>query len=145
MSEVAFHFNAPERVAYACRLLRKAYLKGARVLVWIHEAELPTLDTALWTFAQGEFVAHARARDPEPVRRHAPILLTDDPDGVPFEADVLVNLAGSWTDGFTRFGRVIEVVTQDPQDRAGARERWMRYRQQGFEPLRHDLALAPGT
>ena len=32
-AEVAFHFNAPDRVGYACRLLRKAYLKGARLWV----------------------------------------------------------------------------------------------------------------
>ena len=33
MTEVAFHFNAPDKRSYACRLLRKAYLRGARVLV----------------------------------------------------------------------------------------------------------------
>ena len=33
MTEVAFHFNAPDKVAYACRLLRKAVGSGARVVV----------------------------------------------------------------------------------------------------------------
>ena len=33
MTEVAFHFNAPDPVAYACRLLRKAVSNGARMVV----------------------------------------------------------------------------------------------------------------
>ena len=32
MTEVAFHFNAPDKLGYACRLLRKAVGTGARVL-----------------------------------------------------------------------------------------------------------------
>ena len=31
MTEIAFHFNAPDKLAYACRLLRKAVASGARV------------------------------------------------------------------------------------------------------------------
>ena len=30
MTEIAFHFNVPDKLAYSCRLLRKAYLSGAR-------------------------------------------------------------------------------------------------------------------
>ena len=33
MTEVAFHFNAPDKLAYVCRLLRKATGSGARVVV----------------------------------------------------------------------------------------------------------------
>ena len=30
MTEVQFHFNVPDRLVYACRLLRKALRSGAR-------------------------------------------------------------------------------------------------------------------
>ena len=33
MTEVTFHFNAPDKLGYACRLLRKAVGKGANVIV----------------------------------------------------------------------------------------------------------------
>ena len=33
MTEVAFHFNVPQKSGYACRLLRKATAGGARVVV----------------------------------------------------------------------------------------------------------------
>ena len=33
MTEVAFHFNVPDRLAYTCRLVRKAYAAGGRTVV----------------------------------------------------------------------------------------------------------------
>lgn len=56
MTEIAFHFNAPEKVAYAGRLLRKAYLKGARLLVVAKPPDAAALDQLLWTMAATEFV-----------------------------------------------------------------------------------------
>jgi DNA polymerase-3 subunit chi len=59
------------------------------------------------------------------------------------ESAVLLNLSTSLPPGYARFGRVIEVVTQDEDDRFEARERWRAYKQSGIEPVRHDLQLAP--
>ena len=58
MTEVAFHFNAPDRMAYVCRLLRKAVASGARVVVTGMPEALRQLDTALWTFSPVDFVPH---------------------------------------------------------------------------------------
>ena len=58
MTEVAFHFNAPQKLAYACRLLRKAAASGAKVVVTGEPQLLRELDVALWTFAPLEFVPH---------------------------------------------------------------------------------------
>lgn len=142
MSEVAFHVNAPDRQGYVCRLLRKAYLKGSRVKVLVAPGEMAALDQALWTFAQGEFVPHARASDAPPVRARSPILITEELAGSEPIHDVLVNLSGQVPVAYTRFARVIEVVTQDQADRAGARERWKRYRDDGHTPVKFDLATS---
>ena len=48
VTDVAFHFGAPDKVAYAVRLLRKAVGTGARVLVVAEGAQLSELDAALW-------------------------------------------------------------------------------------------------
>ena len=58
MTEVAFHFNAPDRVAYACRLLRKAVASGAKLVVTGSPDVLQQLDRALWTFSAVDFVPH---------------------------------------------------------------------------------------
>jgi DNA polymerase-3 subunit chi len=143
MQEVAFHFNAPDKLGYACRLLRKAHARGARLMVLAEPADVSALDQQLWTLAQGEFIAHCRSDDPPHVRAHSPILIASAPVlPADFEAQVLVNLTQQMPQDFERFDRVIEVVSSDEGDRLLARERWRAYRQAGHEPVQHDLRRA---
>ncbi|MBW0172165.1 MAG: DNA polymerase III subunit chi [Hydrogenophaga sp.] len=142
MTEVAFHFNAPDKLGYACRLLRKAYLRGARVVALVDEADRAALDSALWTQVVGEFVPHSGPGDPPHVQTRSPIHIASD-GAAQNGATVLVNLRAEVPPGFERYARVIEVVTVDAADRGNARERWKHYKAQGIEPQRHDLQLAP--
>ncbi|MDR7096072.1 DNA polymerase III subunit chi [Hydrogenophaga laconesensis] len=142
MTEVAFHFNAPDKLSYACRLLRKAYLRGARVVALVEEGDRGALDAALWTQVVGEFIPHSGPNDPPHVQSRSPIHLASE--ATPHNgATVLVNLKAGMPIGYERFARVIEVVTGDENDRGLARERWKHYKTQGIEPQRHDLRLAP--
>ena len=75
MTEIAFHFNAPDKLAYACRLLRKAVASGAKVVVTGAPASLQSLDTLLWTFSPHEFVAHCRAGSPAEQLMASPVVL----------------------------------------------------------------------
>jgi DNA polymerase III subunit chi len=147
MTEVAFHFNAPQKRGYACRLLRKAYLKGARLVVLCEQDDIAALDAALWTFAAGEFVPHSSEGDVPGVKARSPIRLVSDlPADLPdADATVLVNLTHAVPLAYQRFGRVIEVVATDPGDKSLARERWRQYLSDGVEPQRHDLNLAPNA
>jgi DNA polymerase-3 subunit chi len=142
MTEVAFHFNAPDKLGYACRLLRKAYLRGARVAVWVEERDRAALDAALWTMGNGEFIPHSGPMDAARVQARSPIHIASEVPA-PGKATVLVNLRLDMPEGYERYARVIEVVTGDENDRGHARERWKRYKAQGIEPQRHDLQLAP--
>jgi len=56
LTEIAFHFGAPDKVAYAVRLLRKATGAGARVLVFGNQDLLNRLDASLWASAPMEFL-----------------------------------------------------------------------------------------
>ncbi|OSZ75436.1 DNA polymerase III subunit chi [Hydrogenophaga sp.] len=141
MTEVAFHFNAPDKLGYACRLLRKAYQRGARLLVVADESDRLALDTALWTMAPGAFIPHSSASDPDHVWSRSPIQLAGS---LPVQSDatVLVNLCSEVPSGFDNYARVIEVVSGSDLDRQQARERWKFYKANGIEPQRHDLQLA---
>jgi len=140
MTEVAFHFNAPGKLEYACRLLRKAYGTGARVVVTGAAPLLQELDVNLWTFSPLEFVPHCLgARQGERVQARSPIVLSESPRAAPHQ-QVLVNLGVSVPDGFERFERLIEVVTRDDDDRQLARQRWKHYADRGYSIVRHDLA-----
>lgn len=140
MTAVEFHFNAPDKFAYACRLLRKAALKGAKVAVTADPAFLRELDTGLWTFDALEFVPHCTAGAPSTVLDATPIVLCESPRSSPHH-EVLVNLGDQVPEGFERFERLIEVVTLDEDDRIAARPRWQHYKSRGYELKRVDLVL----
>lgn len=140
MTEVAFHFNVPEKLAYACRLLRKATGMGSRIVVTGEPDLLRALDTELWTFSAQEFIPHCHAATAEaPVLAASPVVLADTPRGTPHQ-QVLVNVGGRVPEGFERFERLIEIVSQDEGDRLQARARWKHYADRGYAITRHDLA-----
>lgn len=144
MTEVAFHFNAPDRLDYACRLARKAVAAGSTVVVTGEPALLGELDVAMWTFSALEFVPHCRVGAAAPAAlARSPVVLADAPRSAPHQ-QVLVNLGGPVPDGFERFERLIEVVTGEPEDRQQARLRWKHYADRGYAIVRHDLAAREG-
>lgn len=145
MTEVAFHFNVPAKLGYACRLLRKAAGAGSKVVVTGEAELLRALDTELWTFSALEFIPHCHAATADAqVLSASPIVLADLPRGTP-HLEVLVNLGARVPDGFERFERLIEVVTQDDDDRQQARMRWKHYADRGYAIKRHDLAAREGA
>ena len=141
MTEIAFHFNVDDKLVYSCRLLRKAYLSGAKVVVTAAPEILDQLDQLLWSFSPTEFVPHCRASAPENSLTVTPVLLAESLTACPHYG-VLVNLGQSIPAEFERFERFIEVVTQDDDDRLAARGRWKHYTDRGYAMKRHDLAAA---
>ncbi|WP_048441033.1 DNA polymerase III subunit chi [Caenimonas sp. SL110] len=140
MTDVEFHFNAPDKMAYACRLLRKAAAKGSRVAVTADADFLRELDRTLWTFDPVAFVPHCVHDAPPQVRDVSPVVLCDSARSAP-HAQVLINFGGEVPDGFERFERVIEVVSLDEDDKVGARRRYRHYADRGYAIARRDLVL----
>lgn len=141
MTEIAFHFNVTDKLQYGCRLLRKAYLSGANVVVTGEPEILAELDELLWSFSPTDFVPHCRTSAPENSLAGTPVLFAESLAAGPHHG-VLVNLGQGTPDGFERFERVIEVVTQAEDDRIAARGRWKYYTDRGYAMKRHDLTSA---
>ncbi len=141
MTRVSFHFNVPQRLAYACRLLRKATRQNARVTVTGEARTLAELDRALWSFEPTEFIPHVLLRDGEapPARLQAtPVWLTATPAGAPHH-EVLLNLGAEPPAGFESFERLIEIVSTDDAERAAARARWKHYAARGYAIEKHEV------
>ena len=141
MTEVAFHFNVPDKLAYGCRLLRKAWGSGARVVVTAEPETLERLDLMLWTFSALEFVPHCRLTASAATLAASPVLLAPTLGDCPHH-EVLVNLGQDVPPGFEQFERFIELVTVADADRAAARSRWKHYTDRGYAMKRHDLAIS---
>lgn len=142
MTEISFHFNVPDRVAYACRLLRKATRSGARLVVTGPTEVLAELDRTLWTFDPLDFLPHLRVRpgaEVAPRLRATPIWLADRADVAAPDHPVLVNLGRETAAGFESFARVIEIVLTDEDDRLAARSRWKHYANRGYSIERHEV------
>ena len=149
MTGISFHFNAADKVAYACRLLRKAVNGGARVVVMGEPHALGQLDVALWTFSPLDFIPHCFHSDRESLVAASPIVLVSLPPASstsPMQStahtQVLLNLGTQVPEDFERFERLIELVGVDDQDRQVARQRWKHYASRGYAITRHDIATS---
>ena len=141
MTEVAFHFNAPDKLAYACRFARKMLRGDRRLVIAAAPPVLEALDQMLWSLAPHEFVAHCGPNAPAEVLAASPVLLLSDPSQA-LHHEVLLNLGDEVPPGFAGFAHLIEVVSADDEaDRQRARLRWRHYTQQGYPIARHDLVL----
>lgn len=138
MTEVTFHFNVPDPVAYVGRLVRRAAGTGAKVVVTGGGPLLERLDQELWTGSPTEFFPHCHAASAEPhVLQASQVVLSDSARGTPHH-QVLVNLGGTVPDGFEKYERLNEVVTQDEGDRQQARARWKHYAARGYAIRQYD-------
>ncbi len=133
MTRIDFHTNVPDKVAYACRLVRKAYMARNRIVLLAQDAtQMAELDRALWRFSATDFLPHALAHDS--LAAESAIVLTED-DGVALpHHDILINLSVHQPRDPARFQRVFEIVSQEQQDAAAGRQRYVAYKQQQYQP-----------
>ena len=121
----------------ACRLANKAYRLKHRVFIFTDGADASaSVDRLLWTFHPGSFVPHRVQGDPADA--DFSVLIGHDEPPEEFH-DVLISLAKDVPDFFDRFARIAEIVSADETERAGARERFRRYRDRGIDVQTHNL------
>jgi DNA polymerase-3 subunit chi len=134
MTSIQFHFNVPDRLAYACRLLRKATRKVSGITVLGEEAELERLNRQLWMFEPTEFLPHLLLKAHQAVAAplaSTPVWLVTRVEQSPPRHTTLVNLGAEPVAGFERYERLVEIVSTDAQDRDAARARWRHYAAMG--------------
>ena len=139
MTEIAFHVNAPDKLDYACRLLRATQKKSAQVLVLGQIDALKSLSSKLWAISSTEFLPHCLADASAEVIAHSPIVLSAELMNSAAESQVLLNLGAVLPAGFERFERLIELVGQDESDLQAARIRWKHYKDRGYALSRYDV------
>lgn len=115
---------------FACQLIEKAYQEQQQVYVHTSsQEEAERIDQLLWTFKDDSFIPHhlyqADDTQPPPVRIGF--------DAAPPHADLLINLCDKIPAFYQNFGRVIEIVFNDPTVQQSARERFKQYREQQCE------------
>jgi DNA polymerase-3 subunit chi len=142
MTRVDFYINpspaAAARQQLACRIAEKAYLQQQPIYLHVaDEAQAEQLDTLLWVFRAGSFIPHCRSSDPlAPVSQ----ILIGNNEPPAMANGVLINLCDEVPAFFSRFSRVVEIVSGDEPTRQQARQRYKFYRERGYPLETHELA-----
>jgi DNA polymerase-3 subunit chi len=137
MARINFAFGATERLTQACQTTLKQYLAGQKMVVYSSDiARLRQFDQKLWAVDEAAFVPHVWADDP--LAPQTPIVLVAKDlartlEGMPPET-WLLNLDDACPPTCGSLERVLEIVSNEPEDKEAARQRWRNYQAAG-----HDL------
>jgi DNA polymerase-3 subunit chi len=138
MTQIDFYFHVEDKLKTACTLSAKAYARGLRVLAYCTDRDAgQKFSRMLWTAPAIGFVPHCT-----PDHRLAgvtPVIVDCDGAALAHD-DVLLNLRSELPSFFSRFQRLIEIVSIDEEDRRQARERFKFYRDRGYDIRSHDLS-----
>lgn len=139
MTRVGFYVvqaaNQAQRLHVAARLADKAFQQGHRIFINASDEEQArALDELLWSFRPTSFLPHGlHGSDSADT---IAIGWGQDPEA---HNDLLINLQLNIPSFFSRFQRVAEVVTQDPESLAALRKSWKFYQERGYQLEKHDL------
>ena len=126
---------AQDRLRAACQLAGKGWRAGLPVFIrCTDDAQLTNLDELLWHFRGEAFIPHNRHAD----NPTAPVVLglEETPEA---RQGLLINLHSQLCQHLQGFSRIIEIVSQEPQQLAACRENFRLYRQKGYDPRRVEL------
>ncbi|MBI1732259.1 MAG: DNA polymerase III subunit chi [Gammaproteobacteria bacterium] len=138
MPRVDFHvLSASESpLRFACDMA--ARVREEDMILHIHAGsreDAVALDSLLWTFRDISFLPHALADD----RAAETVPITVGWPGVmPRTKQALINLSEDIPEFAGDFERVIEPVPAAPELRDQSRQRFRRYREQGWELFTHE-------
>lgn len=138
MTRIDFYSNAESRIQVACQLVARAAREQSLVVVYApDQGAARSFDKLLWTYQAIGFVPHCLETDP--LSSETPVVIASDDSGLAHYR-ILVNLHSESPPSFSRFERLIEIVSTEEEDRQQARGRFRFYRDRGYEIHHHDLA-----
>ena len=137
MARINFAFGATQRLAQACQTTLKQYLAGQKLIVYCSDAaRLKQFDQKLWAVDEAAFVPHVWVDDP--LASRTPVILVHKDLAQALEGIApetwLLNLDDQCPPTFGALQRVLEIVSEEPEDKEAARQRWRTYQTAG-----HDL------
>ena len=153
MTKVDFYTGSTDKLRTACQLSHKAMQNGLRVLLHTpDEATTEALDKLLWHYPSTAFIPHCRCHEanmngtpdlsPSTELRtdlsKCPVVLAHQEETFP-HSELLISLHTACLPFFSRFQRVIEIVSQDVEDARMGRERYKFYKDRGYEMRHFDL------
>ena len=124
-----------QRLSVAVRLADKAFQRGHRIFInAADEEQARALDELMWSFRPSSFLPHGLHG-----QEHSDTVAIGWGQEPHNHSDLLINLQLEIPSFFSRFQRVAEVVTQDPDSLEALRASWTFYKERGYQLEKHDL------
>lgn len=121
------------RENFACRLLQQTSRLGHRIYIHCDNPEqAKALDEYLWQFQAQSFLPH-KLLDAQGAACSIEIGAGNEPGN---HDDLLINLSQTIPPFYSRFQRVVEIVSQEPQCLIKGREKYRFYKERNY-PLKH--------
>ena len=128
MTNVQFIFNVEDKSILLQKLLLQNLKKKKTSLVFCEDqSELRALSENLWVNSGVNFFPHMAD---EPYENEMIILSNDRIDWMD---DTLINFSDSMINGFNRYLKLIELVTDDDETKEKARDRFKFYKDCGYK------------
>jgi len=142
VTKVDFYTGSEDKLRTACQLSQKAMQNGLRVLLHVpDDATADKLDKLLWHFPTTAFMPHCRSGEADAAS--LPVVIGQDE--IFHHSELLISLHDVCLPFFSRFERLIEIVSQNDEDAKLGRERYGYYRDRGYEMRHFDLRQKQGT
>lgn len=142
MTKVDFYTGSDDKLRTACQLSHKAMQNGLRVLLHVPDEEAADkLDKLLWHFPPTAFIPHCHNHEADAASM--PVVIGRD-ENFP-HSELLISLHNVCLPFFSRFERVIEIVSTDESDIKPGRDRYSFYKDRGYELRHFDLRQKQGA
>lgn len=143
MTSIDFYISESTNIDYrnllACKLSEKACNTNAATFIHTQtEQHSQDIDKLLWTFKEHSFIPHQLYNHEESEKQALPILIGHDIEPEK-NVDILINLDNKIPDFFSRFSRVMEIVTNDKQQRELSRKHYSFYKDRGYIINTHNI------
>jgi DNA polymerase-3 subunit chi len=138
MTQIDFYTHVENKLQTLCTLAAKALAKNVRMMILTPDVDTTErIDKLLWSQPAIGFLPHCSSQNQ--LASVTPIIVDHVAEPVVHE-QVLVNLCDVCPPLFSRFERLIEIVSRDEADRERARNRFRFYRDRGYQIRTHDLS-----
>jgi DNA polymerase III subunit chi len=130
MTTIDFYFNTADVNALVLNLSQRAINQHRQVTLAVNDmTEAEKLSQVLWQANPTSFLPNCLISDLQAAQ--SPIVIAW-PEQTHLQDDILINVSQFQPANFSRFKRLIEVVTDVEHDKSVARQRYVFYRDRGY-------------
>jgi DNA polymerase-3 subunit chi len=141
VTKVDFYTGSTDKLRTACQLCHKALQGGIRVMLSVPDTvSSHMLDKLMWEYPSSAFIPHCLSNHAD--AEAMPVVIYQGEHNF-LDYALLISLHTQPVNFFSRFERVIEIVSTSEEDSRLGRERFKFYRDRGYELRHFDLSKTP--